>query len=622
MSEIAFPVKDLARRKFQTGLTIVGLTICTATTIFLILFGENIGFEIALVTGGKLTTGFSNIFSRFVFMVSFLNILVGALVTSFLVYLSMSERVRDVGIMKATGCLSSIAFGYFLTELSIIVFLSCVAGTILGVLTHFASISALSALGFSVSQRPLNLWMIVIIFFVFVVASHILGIQPVIKAIRVKPAEALSPLYSYGTTSGEPGKPASSRLSLTLRVAYRALMRRKSATRRAIICLAAVLTLTTVTIAGGIIASQTTQKYVERAVGRDIIIVGHPDLTGQYASLLSQFFETKEIEPINYLDEKYQISEHLISELSNISGVLKVDPRLVLEANVSEVQGVIIDPEEQTPYVLVGDHRFGEALVLGVQPERVVNEWLIFGRVLNETDVYSAVIGDSLALEMFADPQKQAIMVFEKNFEIAGVCLDPLNNGKVVYVPLNALSTLVDGQSNCNILFLKIDPSKRSQVVADIEERVSGTMLEPLELNGILEKHLNFLGYIWSFIMFLPLFSLATATLCLLGYMMLSVTGQQREFGIMRALGAKPKTIIKIVFTEALIVTLISGAIGVFIGLFFTFVLLIPEPVISQSTLTSVAGLLLLVLILLCLFSLYPAVRAVKKSVASVLSQP
>jgi len=621
MSEIAFPVKDLVRRKFQTVLTMIGLTICTAATVFLILFGENVGFEIALVTGGKLTTGFSNVFSRFIFMVSILNVLVGALVTSFLVYLSMSERVRDVGIMKATGCLANIAFGYFLTELSIIVFVSCLVGTVVGVLTHLACIHALNTMGFSISQRPINLWMILLIFFVFVVASHILGTQPIIKAIRVKPAEALSPLYSFGTTQGELGKPASSKLGLTLKVAYRTLMRRKSATLRAIICLAAVLTLTTVTIAGGTIASQTTQGYVKRAVGRDIIIVGHPDLTGQYVNLLSQFFEAKEAESIDYLDQRYRIPESLVSELSNISGVLKVDPRLVLGTTVYEVQGVIIDPEEPDHYFLVGDHRSGEALVVGVQPEHIVSDWLVFGRFLNETDVYSAVVGDSLALEMFADPERQSIMVFEKNFEIVGLCLDPLNNGNVVYVSLETLSTLVE-QPNYNLIFLKIDPSKRLQVLAEIEEEVSEVVLEPVEFNEVLGKHLDFLSYIWSFVMFLPLFSLATATLCLLSYMMLSIVGQQREFGIMRALGAKPKAIVKIVFTEALIITLISGAIGVFVGLFFTFGFLIPEPIISHFTLVSVVGWLLLALSFLCLSSLYPAMKVVKKSVVSVLSQP
>jgi ABC-type lipoprotein release transport system permease subunit len=373
-----------------------------------------------------------------------------------------------------------------------------------------------------------------------------------------------------------------------------------------------------VTIAGGIIANQTTQSYVERAVSRDVVVVGHSDLSRRYVDLLSQFFEVKETEDIDYLNLKYDISESLVSELNAIPGVLKVDPRLVLETTVKEVQGVIIDPEEPDQYIPVGDHRSGKALVLGVQPNNVINEWLVFGRFLNETDVYSAVIGDSLALEMFANPEKQAVTVLKENFEIAGVCLDPLNNGNVVYVPLDVLSTLVDNPRNYNLVFLKVNASMRLEVLAEIEKMG----LAPVELNGVLGRHLAFLGYIWSFVMFLSLFSLVTAVLCLLSYMMLSVAGQQREFGMMRALGAKPKMIMKIVFMEALIITLISGAVGIFVGFFFTFVFLIPDPVISQFTLFSVIGLLLLSLGLLCLFSLYPAFRVVKKSVASVLSQP
>jgi ABC-type antimicrobial peptide transport system permease subunit len=619
MSEISFPLKDLMRRKFQTVLTIIGLTICTAATVFLILFGENVGFEIAVITGGRLTIGFSNVFSRFIFSVSLLNILAGVLVTFFLVYWSMSERVHDIGIMKATGCLASIAFGYFTTELSIIIFTSCIAGTAIGVLTYFACINVLNALGFPLLQSSVNLWTILPVFLIFVVASHILGTRPIIKAIRVKPADALSPFYSFGTTSdAEFGKPVSTKLGLTFKMAYRTLIRRKSATRRAIICLATVLTLTTVTVAGGIIASHTTQSYVERAVNSDVIVAGHSDLSMRYVNMLSQFFEAKETEEIDYLDLRYNLSESLITELNAIPGVLKVDPRLVLETTVCEVQGFIIDPEEPDPYILVGDNRSGKALVLGVQPNSVINDWLVFGRFLNETDVYSAVIGDSLALGMFEFPQKQAVTVFKKDFQIAGVCLDPLNNGDVVYVPLDVLSTLIDGKHNYNLVFLMVEPCRRLEILIEIEKMG----LAPIELNEVLARHLAYLSYVWSFVMFLPFFSFVTAILCLLSYMMLSVTGRQREFGIMRALGAKPKMIMKIVFMEALIVTLVSGGAGIFIGLFFTFAFLIPDPVISQFALFSVIGSLILALGLLCLFSLYPAVRVVKKSVASVLSQP
>jgi len=618
MSEISFPIKDLTRRKFQTGLTILGLTICTSATLFLVIFGSNLGFEIAFLTvGGRLTSGFSNIFSRFILVVGLLNILAGAFITSFLVYLTMSERVRDIGVMKAAGCVSGSILGYFVTELSILVFLSCIAGTVFGIGAYYVSINLLNVLGFSVSQ-VLSLWAVLLIFLVLILVSHFFGVLPIIKAAKVKPAEALSPLYSLGTTF-ELGRAVPSKLGFTFKVAYRSLVRRKSATGQAIICLAVVLTLTTVTIAGGMIANQTTTNYVERAIGRDVVLVGHPNLTERYVNLLSQFFEAKEIESIDYLDSRYNISKSLVSELSNISGIFKADPRLVLGTTVYEVQGVIIDPKKKPdPYIPVGDDRSGEALVVGVQPECVINEWLIFGRVLNETDFYSAVIGDSLALEMFDDPQKQAIRVFEKNFQIPGVCLDPLNNGKVVYMPLNALSAEL-GQPGYNLLFLKIDPSERSQVLAEIENKISGKNLELVELNEVLDRHVNFLNHIWSFVMFLPLFSLVTATLCLLSYLMLSIAGQQREFGIMRALGAKPRSIMKIIFTQALLITLISGAIGISVGLFVTFVFLIPEPVVSQYTLVSVAGWLFLALGLLCLSSLYPAMKAVKKSVVGAI---
>jgi len=616
MSEISFPIKDLTRRKFQTGLTILGLTICASATIFLVIFGSNLGFEIAFLTvGGQLTSGFFNIFSRFILVVSLLNIIAGAFITSFLVYMTMSERVQDIGVMKATGCLSGSILGYFITELSILVFLSCIAGTIFGIGAYYISINLLNVLGFSVSQ-VLSSWAVLLVFFILIFVSHIFGAIPIIKAAEVKPAEALSPLYSLGTTF-ELGRAVPSKLGFTFKVAYRNLVRRKSATLQAIICLAAVLTLTTVTIAGGMIANQTTTNYVERAVGKDIVLMGHPNLTGRYVNLLSQFFEVKEMEPINYLDPDFLISKSLVDRLGNISGVRKVDPRLVLEASVLEIPGIIPDPNDPKHAIIIGDSRSDETLILGVEPEMVVNEWLIMGRVLGKADQKSAIIGDSLALEMFDNPQNQSIKVFEEIFDIVGVCLDPLNNGKVVYVPLNTLSTAL-GQPGYNLIFLKIDPSE-SQVLDKIKSEISGTNLEVVELNEILSKHVNFLNHIWSFVMFLPLFSLVTATLCLLSYLMLSIAGQQREFGIMRALGAKPRSVVKIIFMQALLITLVSGAIGISVGLFVTFAFLIPEPVISNYTLVSVAGWLLLTLALLCLSSLYPARKAVKKSVVGAI---
>jgi len=621
MSEISFPIKDLTRRKTQTALTILGLTISTAATVFLIIFGSNLGFEITfLARGGRLTSGFSNIFFQYILIVSILNILTGPIITSFLVHLTMSGRMRDIGVMKASGCLSGSIFAYFITELSLLVFFSSLTGIIFGVAAYYFSTIFFNVSGFYISQT-LNLGTIMVVCIVLIIFSHIFGALPIRKAAKAKPTEAMSPIYKLGTTAAL-GKKIPSKLGLTFKVAFRNLLRRKSATSQAIICLTVVLTLTTVTIAGGMIANQTTTSYVERAIGRNIVLVGHPTLTDRYVNLLSRFFEDKEMQQIDYLNSEFVISKSLVSKLANIQGIHEVDPRLVLENYVREVPGVILDPVEQTEAIVIGDSRSYETLILGVEPENVVNDWLIFGRKLEENDQGCTMIGDSLAVNMFDDAFNQSIKVFDETllpYDIVGVCVDPLNNGKVVYMPLETLYKDLD-QHGYNLLFLQIDASENPQVLAQIENEVSKENLNVVELDQILDKHVNFLNNIWFLVMFLPFFSLATATISLLSYLMLSISGQQHEFGIIRALGAKPRTIMKIVFSQALIIILVSGAIGISVGLLITFGFLIPDPVISQSTLISVSAWLLVILGLLCASSLYPALKAVKKTVVDAIS--
>jgi ABC-type antimicrobial peptide transport system permease subunit len=188
-----------------------------------------------------------------------------------------------------------------------------------------------------------------------------------------------------------------------------------------------------------------------------------------------------------------------------------------------------------------------------------------------------------------------------------------------VYMPIETLHKDI-GQQGYNLVLLQIDPSENPQVIAQIENEATRENLNVVELDTVLDKHVNFLSNIWSLVMFLPLFSLATAAISLLSYLMLSISGQQHEFGVMRALGAKPRAIIKIVFSQALLIIMVSGAVGISVGLFITFGFLIPEPVISQSTIISVSTWLLVILGLLCVSSLYPALKAVKKTVVDAIS--
>jgi ABC-type antimicrobial peptide transport system permease subunit len=614
MSSVGFPLKGLVRRKFQTVLTVVALTFCVGSTVFLTLLGQILGFEIPLITEGRVTTGFSRIFSGFIIVTSFLNVLAGSLIVYFLVSNSMSQRTRDVGIMKAVGCLTQVAFGYFATELFIMVFTSCVAGAFLGALMVHSCIH-FNILGVPTEQISINVWTIVAVFLVFVFTSHIFGILPVVRTIRIETAKALLPPYLRGESS-KLGEFRLSKLGLSLKMAHRSLIRRKPTILRTIACLSAVLTLTTTMFIGGTIANDTTQNYLQRAIGENIVMISHSDIAEHYLEFLSPTCQTQETKSINYLDHKYQFSSGIVSKLSEAPGVFRVDPRLIFEETVNETQKTVI---VDNIYLEIGDHRSCKALIMGVNPDNLLSDWLIFGRFFDKADTHSAIVGDSLASKILSDPTSQNIRLLEREFQVVGVCLDPINNGDVVYVPMQGLPPLLQ-QTSYNIVLFEIDPENRSEVVSAMEKEVLNTELQLVELNVALEEHKVFFNSLWSTLMFLPLFGLMVATICLASFMVLYVKEQQREFGVMRALGAKPRTIFKVIFVENLCITLTAGIIGILIGSVISFAFLIPEPIISSHSFLTVAGMLLLVLAVLCLSSLYPAYLVIKRNISEVLS--
>ena len=159
----SFPVKDLLRRPLQTGLTIATLTLCVASTLFLLLFSGRIGIGISAQTS-TLTTSLSLVFSQILGFIEPLVFVVGAILTSFTLFLMMAQRTRDLGLIKAAGCPSPLVAGYFTTELLIVAVSGCLLGTVFGVLADFLAASL--ALG---SYILPNFFYVAFVFAVFLV---------------------------------------------------------------------------------------------------------------------------------------------------------------------------------------------------------------------------------------------------------------------------------------------------------------------------------------------------------------------------------------------------------------------------------------------------------------------
>jgi ABC-type antimicrobial peptide transport system permease subunit len=624
MSKAAFPINDLLRRKLQTSLTIITLTLSVASTLFLLLFSSRLGFNAASAVG-TLTQGLTTIFSQFILFIGVLIFAVGAVLTSFIAFLMMAQRTRDFGLIKAAGCPNGLVAGYFMTELITTTFAGCILGIALGFFIDYAAANVV----FSAYQLP-NFWFAPLVFVAFFVLSVVFGLQPILKAARMSPVKALSPVNYYGLTTTNKHKPLS-RSGITWRIASRSLFRRQSATIRIVILLSIVFILLTVSVAGGIIASDTTTSWVQNSVDKNTIAIAHNSMGNQYELLLSKFSGAKETGDFNYSDPKLAIPEGVIGQLSALSSVSLVDSRLILKEHVNEISNFTVNPDTEQTYS-VGDSRQGEAIVVGVNPENLSGTWFVQGRFLNANDDFEAVIGDSVAQAMYSpdtskntmlsNPLVQSIEFQNNTFSIVGVCVDPVNNGLVTYVPIDRLEN-ISGVSNPNLLLVKLNNSTdRSAAVAQIKTLIQAADpdLNVFEFDGVIAKNSAFLASTWQTIMLLPLFTLVSAALCLVGYMMLAVDEQHQEFAVLRAVGAKPKIVIFILAIQSIIVLISSFAVGISLGTIITLLILMKQPLVTSVTILEITGWLLAALAGMFIFSLYPAFRLAKASILKIMT--
>lgn len=620
MSETSFPISDLLRRKLQTVLMIFVLALSVASTLFLLSLGDRIGFEILSITEDRLTSAFSSVLSRFIIFVGFLIILVATVAIAFEAFTMMSQRIRDIALMKAAGCPGGLVFGYFVTELLVVTFFGCLLGIVVGIAADFASARLLNLAGFEVSQAPTNLWFALIVFVLFSVLSLVVGSKPILDSARIEPTKAMSPSYYLGLTR-ESDFRGSAKVGLTFRIAFRSLFRRKSASSRILLCLTTVFILLTVSIAGGLIAYQTTTSWIEGAVGRDVILVAHKDLCAQYYLLLAKFYEPTQDTQFDYTLPEYRIPAALIDRLQMIPNVT-LDSRLVIEAQINEVRGWKIDPETDATRS-IGDNRSSESLIVGVEPDDVLTSWTVDGGFLEDDSTYEAVIGDTLAQEIFSVPIDQKAKFLGETFDVIGVCLDPMNNGRIVYVPLKTLQNIT-GTTEINALTIKATTSAdRNDLLNLVSATASelATDFEVLEINNALNRQLNFLGHIWSTIMFLPLLALASASVCVVGYVVLVIKEQSREFGILRVVGARPKAVVKIITAQTFMILVSSFAAGIPLGIITTLLILMPDPIVTSYTILVIVGWLLAAFAVTLISIVYPAVKFSREPILNMLDQ-
>ena len=610
-------MNDLLRRRTQTSLVVACLTLSVASTLFLLLFSSRIGVGIVSVKERFLTNGLLVIFSQFVWFVGVLIFIIGAVLTSFMVFLMMTQRTKDFGLIKAAGCPNDLLFGYYITELLAVTAASCLLGIILGLAADYSAVVLSNSPTYS---NPPNLWLAPLVFVAFSVLALIFGTKPLLRISRLPASSALSSVQYFGSAPGSKAKPFT-KSKLTFKVAIRSLFRRKTATVRIVLLLSTVFMLATVTVAGSIIARETTTSWIKKASGQNAIGIAHETMAIKYELLQSAFAGTADAEEFNYEDPRIAIPDSLIQGLRGVLGIGKIDTRFIVEDRVSEIANFTIDPDTLAT-IPIGDNRYGDSLVIGVDPSNLTGQWFVQGRLLENANETNCVIGDSIANTMFSQPLAQSLKTANQQFAIIGVCVDPINNGKVAYVPLRTLQE-AKGVGAPNIVFAALDPNVdltalKEQITAIVKSTSSDLMV--FELDDIVDKNTAFLGSSWSTVMLLPTFSMSSAALCLMAYVMLAIDEQRQEFGILRAIGAKPKAVTNILAVQSGIVLLSSCGFGLSLGTITTMMVLMRQPLVTSLTIVEIAGWLLATIAGMFILSLVPAFKLSKTPLLRIMT--
>ncbi len=628
MIETAFPFNDLLRRKLQTGLTFASLTACVAATLFLLLFSDQVSFMIQDSSKCALTSGLLTIFNQFLLFVGVLVFAVGAVLVAFTAFLFLKQRARDFGLMRATGCPTGLVFGYFFTELLLITFVACMVGIVLGFAADYLVIDTSN---FQSSLKQPNFWYAPLVFISFFVFTLVFGAKPLFDTSRRLPVNLLDTTQQFGLNSTNKFK-VMPKAYLTLNFITRNLFRLQAFTQRIVVFLVIVFTLLTVSIASGVIARDTTSSWVANATGKNLFMIAHQDFSRQYLAVISKFSGIiSEQQHFDYLNTKFAINSSLLETLRTLPHVIAIDPRIVTFGVIQEEGSYTFDSQTLSTIPL-GDHRKAEGLIVGVEPQSVSTSWRIDGRFLSVDATFEAVVGDSVAWSLYssnstakiehADPLLEGITVQSTSFDVVGVCIDPINNGFVVYVPLESLKKLT-GFYSPNVLFVTVDTAADGLTVfATIEETLSkfNADLTVVNLNTVSQVNIDFLGSLWQVTMIIPLFCLSSAVFILVAFCLISIEDQRHEYAILRAIGVKPKQVVYLLGGQNLILLLSGFIVGLSIGTIITLFILIQEPVVNIVTLFNVALWLLGALLTTILASLYPSVKFAQKPLRELMS--
>jgi len=268
-------------------------------------------------------------------------------------------------------------------------------------------------------------------------------------------------------------------------------------------------------------------------------------------------------------------TEDDIQNITKIDGVSLATP-LVQKSDVK----LFNDNKNSTPLVMLAVNFtefwtiYPDRLVFesGSLPQLIKNDTVIGYNVQHSTESESfANSGQNITIQMTLQrslPSRRENFTFNLAGTIAkSGAAGFINFDDAIFIPIDTAQRIYN-ITNVDMIFVRlVDPSFSDSVAKKIKDRFGGEgEVRVLIPAAFLEQVESILNMVQIFLTAIASIALLVAGLGIMNIMTVSVMERTREIGILKAIGARSRTILTMFLTEAVLIGGLGGIVGVPLG--------------------------------------------------------
>lgn len=231
----------------------------------------------------------------------------------------------------------------------------------------------------------------------------------------------------------------------------------------------------------------------------------------------------------------------------------------------------------------------GKYPIQGIFPEKQYIEKIVMisGRFISKNDMNNdqkfAAIGRLIEKDLFKNGNAlgKYISIGGINYKIIGVFSDSGGDReeRIIYVPITTLQLAKKNSDTINQIDLSYNSSMNPQQAIKLGKNIemdlrSKLKISPSDKSGLYVRNnaenmgdtFAFFAVISFLVIFIGFGTIMAGIIGISNIMVYIVKERTKEIGVRKALGAKPSNIIGLILQESIFITVISGILGVLLG--------------------------------------------------------